>query len=62
MAILGFFNGTEWVIGPMIGGFIGELLGFRTRCRALGFGDWVRVIATHEGARRPEGSWRSSIF
>lgn len=44
IAILNFFNGTEWAIGPMIGGFLGTLLGFAPAAGisalAIGFGLW----------------------
>jgi MFS family permease len=54
MAILGFFNGTEWAIGPMIGGFIGKLLGFASAAGlsalAIGFGLW-RLMKVPEDLR-----------
>ena len=62
MAILSFFNGTEWAIGPMIGGFIGGLLGFIPAVGfsslAIGIGFWrlVKVPEHLKGHDDPPAS------
>ena len=55
MAILSFFNGTEWAIGPMIGDILGVTLGFFGAsvfaAAAIGLGFW-RLLKVPEHLRR----------
>ncbi|MEM2921933.1 MAG: MFS transporter, partial [Candidatus Bathyarchaeia archaeon] len=55
MAILSFFNGTEWAIGPLIGSFLGETFGFFpasiVAAAAIGLGFW-RLTKVPEHARK----------
>ncbi len=57
MAILSFFNGTEWAIGPMIGDFLGVTFGFFGAsvfaAGAIGVGFW-RLLKVPEHLRKQE--------
>ena len=65
MAILSFFNGTEWAIGPIIGGFIGGLVGFTPAAGlsslAIAVGLWrlMKVPAHMKSRDGPHGSGQS---
>jgi len=59
MAILSFFNGTEWAIGPMLGDLLGVTLGFFgasvVAATAIGLGFW-RLTKAPEHLRKHEDS------
>ena len=59
MAVLNFFNGTEWAIGPLVGSFIGEQFGFifatGVSAVAIGLGFW-RLIKAPEHFKPSDNS------
>ncbi len=59
MAILSFFNGTEWAIGPMLGSFLGETFGFFqasvVAAAAIGLGFWRLTKVPEHLRKRGDG-------
>jgi MFS family permease len=55
LAILNFFNGTEWAVGPLIGSLIGEAFGFKAAAvvsaTAIGLG-FLRLLKVPEQPRK----------